>query len=41
MLAIPRFASKRAIALAVAEICGAPGAWALDVLLDLSNEPAG
>ena len=41
MLAIPRHASKRAIALAVAELSGAPRAWALDVLLDLTNEAAG
>jgi hypothetical protein len=41
MLAIPRFASRRAIALAVAEISGAAPAWALDVLLELTNEPAG
>jgi hypothetical protein len=41
MLAIPRYASRRAIALAVAELSGAPPAWALDVLLGLTNEPAG
>ncbi len=41
MLAIPRHASKRAIALAVAELSGAPRAWALDVLLELTNETAG
>lgn len=41
MLAIPRHASKRAIALAVAELSGAPAAWALDVLLEWTNEAAG
>jgi hypothetical protein len=41
MLAIPRYASRRAIALAVAELSGAPSAWALDVLLGLTSEPAG
>ncbi len=41
MLAIPRYASRRAIALAVAELSGAPRAWALDVLLDLTNESPG
>jgi hypothetical protein len=40
MLAIPRYASRRAIALAVAELSGTPPAWALDVLLGLTNEPA-
>jgi hypothetical protein len=33
MLAIPRYASRRSIALAVAELSGVPPAWALDVLL--------
>jgi hypothetical protein len=41
MLAIPRYASKRAIALAVAELSGVPPAWALDVLLELTNESKG
>jgi hypothetical protein len=41
MLAIPRHASKRAIALAVAELSGVPPAWALDVLLELTNESEG
>jgi hypothetical protein len=41
MLAIPRYASKRAIALAVAELSGVPPAWALDVLLELTNESEG
>jgi hypothetical protein len=40
MLAIPRYASRRAIALAVAELSGLPPAWALDVLLGLTNESA-
>ena len=40
MLTIPRHASRRAIALAVAELAGgAP--WALDVLLGTASEPAG
>jgi len=37
LLAIPRNASKRAIALAVAELSRAPRAWALDVLLATSK----
>jgi hypothetical protein len=41
MLAIPRDASKRAIALTVAELAGGRRAWALDVLLELSCESAG
>ncbi len=41
MLAIPRHASRRAIAVAVAELSSAPRAWALDVLFNLSNESAG
>jgi hypothetical protein len=41
MLAIPRDASRRAIALAVAQLSGAPQAWALDMLFELANEPAG
>jgi hypothetical protein len=38
LLAIPRNASRRAIALAVAELSRAPRAWALDVLLGARNE---
>ena len=38
MLAIPRRASKRAIALAVAELSDMPAAWALDVLLGFASE---
>ncbi len=41
LLAIPRHASKRAIALAVAELAGGARAWVLDVLLGSANEPAG
>lgn len=41
MLAIPRHASRRAIALAVAELSGGAQAWVLDVLLGAANEPAG
>jgi hypothetical protein len=41
MLAIPRFASRRAIALAVAELSDVPTAWALDLLLGMTNDPAG
>jgi hypothetical protein len=41
MLAIPPHASRRAIALAVAELSSVPHAWALDVLLELSNESPG
>lgn len=41
LLAIPRNASRRAIALAVAQLASAPPAWALDVLLRADNEAAG
>jgi hypothetical protein len=33
MLSVPQTASRRAIALAIAEIANRPGPWALDVLL--------
>src|SRR5580658_7260511 len=39
MLAIPRYASRRAIALAVAQISGVRPAWVLDVLLGLATSP--
>jgi|SRR5579884_2723121 len=39
MLAIPRSASRRSIALAVAELSGVPSAWALDVLLGWAEDP--
>jgi hypothetical protein len=41
MLAIPRHASRRAIALAVVELAGGARAWVLDVLLGAASEPAG
>jgi len=37
LLAIPRNASRRAIALAVAELSRAPRAWALDLLVSMEN----
>jgi hypothetical protein len=40
MLAIPRYASRRSIALAVAELSGVPPAWALDVLLGWTGDSA-
>ena len=40
LLAIPRNASRRAIALAVAELSRAPRAWALDVLLGAGGDDA-
>jgi hypothetical protein len=41
MLTIPRHASRRAIALAVAELAGGARAWVLDVLLGTASDPAG
>jgi hypothetical protein len=41
MLAIPRQASRRAIALAIAGLGGEARAWVLDVLLGAASEPAG
>ena len=41
VLRIPRQASRRAIALAIAELGGEARAWALDVLLGAASEPAG
>jgi hypothetical protein len=38
LLAIPRNASRRAIALAVAQLTGVPRAWAFDVLLGARAE---
>lgn len=38
MLAVPRYASRRAIALAVAELAAHPPAWSLDVLLAAADE---
>jgi hypothetical protein len=40
LLAIPRNASRRAIALAVAELSRVPRAWALDVLVSESQPPS-
>jgi hypothetical protein len=38
MLAVPRHASRRAIALAVAELFDVPRAWVLDVLVGRTHE---
>ena len=41
LLAIPRHASRRAIALAVAGLSEAPPAWALDVLFESTGNSVG
>jgi hypothetical protein len=40
MITVPRNASRRSIALAVAELAGGDRAWVLDVLLGAVNDPA-